>query len=71
MSKLKEYFKVHRLNKVGLGLCDDLAQKFEELAKFIDDNGVDCRQKSVALTKLEEACFFAKKSIASNPNFQE
>lgn len=67
----KAYFKVHKLNETGLNRARELAEKFDALAQFIDGIGQDGREKSLAMTKLEEASFFSKKSLAIKPENQE
>jgi len=59
-------FQVHKLNETGLKRAAYLAEAFNSLVSVIDTAIPDsCREKSICLTKLEEACFFAKKAIAS------
>ncbi len=67
----KSYFKVHKLNKIGLAKAQTLANNFEDLANAIVEMSHESREQSIALTKLEEACFFAKKALAIDPNNQE
>jgi len=45
---------------------EELADKFYDLARFIEDNGFPSRHRAVAINRLEEACFLAKKAIAIN-----
>lgn len=61
-----KYFKVHLLTDEGIEKCQELAKRFEELADFIVNSSLEGREQSLALTKLEEASFFSKKSIAMN-----
>lgn len=67
---VSEYFEVHLLNDIGIKKCKELADRFEDLAKFVASNGFPSRQRSTALAKLEEACFFAKKSLAQKGEHQ-
>lgn len=69
----KPFFKVHKLNQRGFEKAQVMQQKFEDLANFLENElklpvG---REFSLCMTKLEEACFFAKKSMAMNPENQE
>lgn len=65
-------FKVHRLNEKGMEKAQKLAANFEELNAFIESlNPAGGRELAIARTKLEEACFFAKKAIAQHPENQE
>lgn len=45
---------------------DDLRGKFRELAHAIVDAVPMSREQSLALTKLEESCFWANAGIARN-----
>lgn len=64
-------FKVHRLNPAGLEAADKIASEFDRLLLELESLCADSREFSVAKTKLEEACFFAKKSLAIQVRFQE
>lgn len=65
-------FEVHKLNSEGLRRAGVLAKAFngllEELRTLCPEN---TREFSLVKTHLEEACFFAKKSIANLPENQE
>ena len=65
-------FQVHRLNDEGLRKATMLASAFDAL---LAELRVLCpeatREFSIVKTHLEEACFFAKKSIANSPENQE
>jgi len=65
-------FEVHKLNATGLRRANDLAKAFNGL---LEELRVLCpeqtREFSIVKTKLEEACFFAKKSIANLAENQE
>ena len=67
---MNKLFQVHKLNASGLDAAKCIAQQFNNVAEYIE-NLPDGREKSIALTKLEEACFFAKKAIAVLPENQE
>lgn len=43
-----------------------MRQKFLELAEYINETCPDSREKSVAITQLEQAQFWANASIARN-----
>ena len=66
---MHDEFKVHKLNQNGLYEVKALAEKFNMLLDglALGNN----RYASIVKTKLEEACFFAKKELASRPEFQE
>jgi len=60
-------FQVHKLNEVGFAKANELAEAFNTLVEKIDNliQTHPSREKSIVYTKLEEACFFAKKALAS------
>jgi hypothetical protein len=63
-------FEVHMLNNIGKQKANDLARWFDTLLSGIESDvcyGCDPRLLAIVTTKLEEACFFAKKAMASLP----
>lgn len=65
-------FEVHRLNEEGLRKADNLARTFDTLLTHLKTLCPEnTREFSIVKTKLEEACFFAKKSLAMNPVNQQ
>jgi len=64
-------FKVHKLNAVGLQKAGELADAFSQLLSKLEEICPEGREFSLVKTKLEEASFFAKKSMAMNPEHQE
>lgn len=64
-------FEFHKLNEQGQTNAIDIANAFndllETLKEFCPNNS---REFSIVKTKLEEACFFAKKAMAMQPNNQ-
>jgi hypothetical protein len=69
-------FEVHRLSEEGLKNAGEIASHFNELMFKLFDNGLietdkdNGRLISIVKTKLEEACFFAKKALAVSKKFQ-
>ncbi len=62
-------FKVHMLNDAGKALATGIANAFDDCLSNLEMLcGKDGREMAIVRTKLEEACFFAKKAMASNPN---
>ena len=70
---MKTLFKVHILNEQGIQNAKDMAVKFDELLNWLETTA-KCqqgRELSIVMTKLEEACFFAKKAMAMNSENQK
>lgn len=66
-----EEFRVHKLNNRGLAKAQAIADKFSELLFELEHLVPPGRHASVMRTKLEEACFFAKKGMAFAPENKE
>ena len=61
-------FQVHKLNEAGMAKAQNTAQAFDSLLNLLNELCPGpSREMSIVKTKLEEACFFAKKAIATNP----
>lgn len=65
---IAQEFASHLLNHTGLERAGKIAQAFNDLVIALDLP--EGRQRSIVMTKLEEACFFAKKAIAVRPENQ-
>lgn len=61
---VSQHFKSHLLNDQGIAACNSVAIKFHELLQFVQAVAGESRELSIVRTKLEEACFFAKKAVA-------
>jgi len=57
-------FDVYVLNQAGLSHAADIAVEFDTLLSRLEEIIPPCRELSIVATKLEEACFFAKKALA-------
>lgn len=68
---MNKEFTFHKLNAEGMIKADLIAREFdrllEALAPLCPSPG---REMSITRTKLEEACFFAKKAMANDPTNQ-
>jgi hypothetical protein len=65
-------FAVQMLNENGKRKANELAEGFDSLLTAVERLGTgDPRCVAVAKTKLEEACFFAKKAMASDTANQQ
>lgn len=68
---IRPEFQVHMLNENGKRKAREIAEGFSILLAGVEALGVTGRELALVKTKLEEACFFAKRGIASLPENQE
>lgn len=61
-----ELFQVHMLNEQGKAKARAIADHFESLLTALTPLCPGGREFSIVKTKLEEACFFAKKAMAKD-----
>ena len=57
-------FQVHKLNEKGLYKAGQIAESFSNLLEELAEYCPEGRELAIVKTKLEEAAFFAKKSMA-------
>ena len=62
---MNKEFEVHILTDNGIGKAKEIAAFFDEALNLLKIICPEGREFSIVKTKLEEACFFAKKSMAS------
>lgn len=60
-------FEVHKLNDVGISKAGEIAFKFDKLLSELSIFCLPGRELDLVKINLEEACFFAKKAMAINP----
>lgn len=60
-------FEVHLLNEGGIRRAKEIALAFDGLLNHLKDLCPEGRELAIVKTKLEEASFFAKKSMAIDP----
>lgn len=74
-STMDALFAVHKLNDDGQKRAAQIAAAFDDLLTELNSiclpGPAPGRTFSLCRTKLEEACFFAKKSLAEKPENQE
>lgn len=68
---IPEEFGSHTLNVGGSKRVQEIKQRFANLLKFCNDQAPSGRNLKLVAMKLEEACFYAVKAVASNPENQE
>jgi len=62
-------FKVYKLSSDGVRLVNDVSREFDEFLTTLLENALpeSSRYTSLVKTKLEEAAFYARKAVGSNP----
>jgi hypothetical protein len=60
-------FKTHRLNEMGMDKAQEISEQFDNLLFNLENICPPGREFSLVRTKLEEASFYAKKSMAMLP----
>lgn len=68
---IRSEFAVHMLNDNGKAKAQGIAERFSLLLDDLENYGVTGRDLALVKTKLEEACFVAKRGMASLPQYQE
>lgn len=68
---MRSEFQVHMLNEQGKAKAAAIAEVFSEALDKLEKLDVDGRELALVKTKSEEACFFAKRSMASKAQNQE
>lgn len=69
---MSDEFKFHKLNTTGIDRAIALQGVFDQalvgVKKYMPQES--SRELSIVITKLQEACFFAKKGMAQDERFQ-
>ncbi len=63
---MNKEFAVHMLNDAGKAKARSIAEHFDQLLAALCEVCPPSRELAIVRTKLEEACFFAKKAMASD-----
>lgn len=64
MQNLDEIFQSYKLTEVGMDKAKKIAEQFNALLVSLSEVVPAGREMSIVKTKLEEACFFAKKGMS-------
>ena len=65
---MADEFKVHLLNDEGIAKATALSKAFDDLLTAVNTHApMPSRERSLVVTKLQEACFWAKRAIAVDP----
>ena len=68
---MAQEFTVHRLNALGLSVAEEIAKIFQSALDDLDLLVPQGRERALVVTKLQEACFFAKRAACSSSANQE
>ena len=68
---MRNEFKVHRLNAMGMAKAEAIAAIFSVCLTNLEEVLPPGRERALVVTKLQEAAFFAKKGISEHPFNQE
>jgi hypothetical protein len=67
---MNELFDGRQLNEKGFARVQNIGHAFDTLLCVIEAAVPEGRQLSIVRSKLEEACFYAKKGISLQPEYQ-
>lgn len=68
---IRSEFQVHMLNEAGVERANGIAEIFSSTLDAIDKIVPPGRERSLVVTKLQEAAFWAKRGVAINPELQK
>jgi hypothetical protein len=63
-NKMNQLFNSFQLTQEGIEKLEKVSIQFDDLLIFLSKQCEESREFSLCKTKLEEACFYAKKSIS-------
>lgn len=61
---IRPEFKYHQLNDAGAAACDKIREGFTSLLDLVEATIPASRERSLAVTKLQEACNWAVRGAA-------
>jgi hypothetical protein len=68
---MRTEFQVHLLNSSGIAKAIQLGELFSEFLDHLEKIVPPGRERSLVVTKIQEASFFAKRGIALLPENQD
>lgn len=68
---IRPEFDVHMLNDEGKKKARDIAEGFSTLLTMIENMIPQSRARSIAITHLQDACFWTKRGMAELPENQQ
>jgi hypothetical protein len=63
---IRKEFSSYKMNEEGVALSNKLSELYTNIADFVEGASERCPELMISLRKLEESCFYARKSIAMN-----
>lgn len=74
-SMIRDEFKVHILNEIGIEKAEAIARSYTDLLNMIEalvpTTADNARELALMKTKLQESAFFAKRAMALHPAHQK
>lgn len=64
---IRPEFKYHQLNDAGLEVCSKIREGFTSLLNLVEATVPAGRERSLVVTKLQEACNWAVRGAAAQP----
>jgi hypothetical protein len=64
---IRPEFQYHPLNERGVAACNEVRGNFTELLTKIEATIPAGRERSLVVTKLQEACNWAVRAVATTP----
>lgn len=68
---IRPEFRYHSLNQTGIDACTKIREGFTALLNLVEATAPASRERSLVVTKLQEACNWAVRSVAVQPANQE
>jgi hypothetical protein len=68
--KIRPEFRYHNLNQTGIDACTEIREAFTTLLDKVEATVPTGRPRSLVTTKLQEACNWAVRAVAENPENQ-
>lgn len=68
---MRQEFQVHMLNDAGIDKASQLGEIFSNALAEIEKIVPNSRERSLVITKLQEASYWAKRGIAVDPANQK
>lgn len=67
---IRPEFKYHQLNDAGVEACNKIREGFTSLLGLVEATIPAGRERSLVVTKLQEACSWAVRGAATQPQNQ-